>query len=194
MSVSSIENDDLDDLDALEEQLLALKREEIALEEQSSSVPQKVCKDDCIPSSSTLVKPSAFPKYDYSTVDPVRGDVRGYKRAVLIRRLGAVMALGLAVIATVTVTYTSEISYVDRGSELLQSAKTQQMYGAAEAIVPEALTNAGDNLTPGEKILFENQYQSLLASEHRHERWDEQRAKHLVHNIEDAVEDNAKVS
>jgi hypothetical protein len=187
--------DDIDGLDDLEEQLRALKREEELLCDVSSNATgtpeilelQKVAnagpdfplhRADCRPS--------------YSAVDPLKGDVRGYKRAQLIRRVGAVLALSLAVISAITVTSSGEIE--SDSSNLLQKVQQQQMLASAADVVLEALERDSSTLSPSEKQLFQNRYEHLLDSERRHENWDMERAAHLVHKIDAASVQNLKVS
>jgi hypothetical protein len=187
--------DDIDGLDDLEEQLRALKREEELLCDVSSSatatpVILELQKAANAGSSFALHKAVCGPSY--STVDPLKGDVRGFKRAQLIRRVGAVLALSLAVISAITVTSTGEIE--SESSNLLQRVQQQQLYASAAGVVPEALERDSSALTASEKQLFQNRYEHLLDSERRHENWDIERAAHLVHKIDAAAVQNLKVS
>jgi hypothetical protein len=188
---------DIDELDDLEQQLLLLKEEEARLCQQPLEIPQEFgapsVEKKIMQSSSDLVglRSTITPIASYSTVDPLKGDVRGYKRARLIRRIGAVIALGLAVVAAVTVASTGELE--NTSSELLDSVMLEQTGTAADDIVPEALENAGSSLTDGQKLLFKSRYQDLLNIERRHKELDDRLAAHLVHRIEATSEQNNEV-
>ncbi len=186
--------DDIDGLDDLEEQLRALKREEALLSDVPSSptVTPVVELQRAANAGSSFALHKSDCRPSYSTVDPLKGDVRGYKRAQLIRRVGAVLALSLAVVAAVTVTSTGEID--SESSNLLQTLKQkQQLYTSAADVVPEAIERDSNTLTASQKQLFQNRYEHLLDSERRHENWDIQRAAHLVHQIDAASLQNIKV-
>eukprot|EP00291_Cryptomonas_curvata_P007896 CAMPEP_0172182282 /NCGR_PEP_ID=MMETSP1050-20130122/18314_1 /TAXON_ID=233186 /ORGANISM="Cryptomonas curvata, Strain CCAP979/52" /LENGTH=384 /DNA_ID=CAMNT_0012855713 /DNA_START=44 /DNA_END=1195 /DNA_ORIENTATION=- len=184
--------DDIDGLDDLEEQLRALKREEELLCDAPSSATAtpvlELQKAANAGPSFALHKADCRPSY--SAVDPVKGDVRGYKRAQLIRRVGAVLALSLAVISAVTVTSSGEIE--PESSSLLQKLQLQQILASAADVVPKALERDSSSLTASEKQLFQNRYEHLLDSERRHENWDMERATHLVHQIDAASVQNLK--
>ena len=184
----------MDELDDLERQLLLLKREE---EHLNKGIHEEFVSKHLDPGvNATTVesfnpKPVFAPRPTYSTVDPAKGDVRGFKRARLIRRVGAVVALGLAVVAAATVASTGE---VERGaSNVLASINSEKLYESASSEVPEALESASNTLTYGQKVLFENRYEHLLDSERRHQEWDEERAAHLVRQISAASEQNSQV-
>ncbi len=184
--------DDIDGLDDLEEQLRALKREEELLCDVPSAPTETPVILELQKANASFSLHKADCRASYSTVDPVKGDVRGYKRAQLIRRVGAVLALSLAVVAAITVTSTGEID--SESSNLLQTLSQQQtLYASAADVVPQALERNSGSLTASQKQLFQNRYEHLLDSERRHENWDTERAAHLVHQIDAAAVQNLKV-
>ncbi len=194
-------SDDMDELADLERQLLFLKKEEERLSEQ---VQFEMPADNVVigslnERSTTKTSPAVHPlapkssietRSSYSTVDPIKGDVRGFKRARLIRRVGAVVALGMAVVAAVTVASSGDLEVP---ASLLMRSSSEQLYDSAASQVPEALESDSGMLTDGQKILFENRYEHLLDSERRHQEWDEERAAHLVRQISAASEQNYQV-
>ena len=182
--------DDLHELDDLEQKLLFLKNEEAHLCEElcfgSKDIPLKS-------SIETMVLKSTVPSLpSYSAVDPLKGDVRGYKRARMIRRIGAIAALGLAVVAAVTIASNGDLD--SSNAAHLESTTLEQSIDFAAAVVPEVLESASSSLTDGQKVLFENRYEHLLDSERRHKEWDEQRAAHLVRQITAASQQDNEVS
>ena len=121
----------------------------------------------------------------YCALDPSSREARACNRANLIRRVGSVCAVGLALFAAVVIAASGsahgEASILAQESMLPQKSMLPQSFEALKA-----------QLSPTQQKYFQGQYDALLSSERRQQAWDDRRMVHLLRDIADRVQQRSE--